>query len=125
MARKSFRIRPDSLGALTYKTNLSDWIDAVSTFQTYYTHLSSYCTKSLRAESQGMSSQCPMDQLTALLYTMETELTNLMQDLSQLDSCKQAYTREDFRKLAVHTQIINQLNERAQAMMVLTASTPS
>ncbi|WP_461116036.1 hypothetical protein [Spirosoma jeollabukense] len=56
---------------------------------------------------------------------METELANLMQDLSQLDSCKQAYTRNDFKKLAIHTQILNQLNERAQAMMALTTFTPS
>ncbi|CAN5119143.1 hypothetical protein BH09BAC4_BH09BAC4_07960 [soil metagenome] len=125
MARKSSRIKSDQLGTLTYRTNLSDWIEAISTFQTYYTHLSSYYTKSLRVGNQVASGQCPMDQLTALLCTMETELTKLMQDLSQLDSCKQAYTREDFKKLAVHTQILNQLNERAQAMMALTRYTPS
>jgi azurin len=55
-----------------------------------------------------------------LVCTMETELANLMLDMGQLDACKEAYTKEDCRKLAAHTQILNELNERAHTMMVLT-----
>lgn len=126
MARKSSQSKPEPLGILTYTTELSDWIEAISTFQTYYTHLSSYCNeRSLQIGSQGASGQCPMDQLTALVCTMEAELANLMLDFGPIDPCQQAYTTEDCRRLAFHTQILNQLNERAQTMMVLTTFTAS
>ena len=126
MARKSSRTKLESLGTLTYTSELSDWIEAISTFQTYYTHLSSYCNeKSLSVGSQGVSGQCPMDQLITLVSIMETELAKLMLDFDPIFSGKQVYTREDCRRLAAHTQILNQLNERAQTMMVLTTFTTS
>jgi hypothetical protein len=65
MARKSSQIKSESLGRLTYTTEVSDWIEAISTFQTYYTHLSSYCNERiLQFGVQNASGQCPMDQLT-------------------------------------------------------------
>lgn len=124
MEGKTHRNNKQSIGQSTYTMVLTKWVEAASTFYNHYNQLRPYAA--LVSSEQGVKptafvnqSQCPAGQLRRLLGRMHQELDMLVQDMDQDDAPESGYTQQQCRKLASHTRILTQLNQRAQTMSLL------
>ncbi|GAB4018641.1 hypothetical protein [Spirosoma koreense] len=65
--------------------------------------------------------QCPVDQLITLLTRMQEELEKLLLDIEKEEPIDSLDSDESCQKLLIHTQILEDLNQQAKAMLHLTA----
>ena len=112
-----------------YATILADWLQATSTFYSYYRQLTPYINQE---EQQGLptdkrinKSQCPVDQLRMLFSKMNHEVEKLLQNLELVKTLNQGNSRQKYKMLAAHARILNQLNKELQIMSLLTTQTAS
>lgn len=124
MEGKTHRNNKQSIDQSTYTTVLTNWFEAASTFYAHYNQLRPYAVQV--SSEQGLSTakhvnlnQCPVGQLRRLLGRMHQEMEMLVHDMDQAETPDLSYTRQQCRKLANHTRILTQLNQRAQTMSLL------
>jgi PAS domain S-box-containing protein len=111
-----------SLEASSPSFILTEWRTAITNFHRNYYELVTYIRqRGIEHESTGgniaYSGQFPVSQLMKLAGSMQTELTNLAQDMDQIDPLKPPTTKYD--QLVRHTLRLNQLNDQAQPMLEL------
>lgn len=101
---------------------IEDWGEAVSLFYDQYGQLTDYLNKEIAERRSNKIhksiGQCPVGQLIGLVNTMQEELMRLTQDMDNL------HHLSNYRKLKMHTGVLNQLNGQAEEMLRL-ASLPS
>lgn len=100
---------------------VADWVEAVSTFNANHGRLTKCLTKGL-AHSIGSKEhryigQCPVGQLVILINKLQDELVRLSQDVDTISHLPK--DRKNYKKLARHTNVLNQLNRQAHHALVL------
>ncbi|MFD2934092.1 hypothetical protein [Spirosoma flavum] len=108
---------------------VADWLEAISKLYTYYGQMYTYINKEVVQQEQmrydPYRDQCPVNQLVTLAITVRSELEKLHQDMDQLTKLKQPIIEKNYKKLADHTIIINQLNQHAQIRLHLVSVSAS
>ncbi|AUD06645.1 hypothetical protein [Spirosoma pollinicola] len=96
---------------------LTSWCEAITGLFMYYNALHSHMTT--HSTSDAYIGQCPFYQLVQLAKTMHEELAKLEQDLGQFPGDNQSTSQQAFKRLAAHTNILNQLNQQARIKLRL------
>ncbi|RYF65023.1 MAG: hypothetical protein EOO39_25590 [Cytophagaceae bacterium] len=111
-------------------TTLTEWAEATASLLENYNRLLA-CVSSTKSEqttgatpSRSYIGQCPVDALVTLLVMMQKQMEMLVADMEQVICPSQPVPTENYKKLAVHTRIINKLNQQAQTKLLLTTLLP-
>lgn len=110
---------------------LTEWAEATTRLHENYNRLVA-CVSPIKPEqtigsapSRSYIGQCPVDALVTLLVMMQKQMEMLVADMEPLICSNQPVPTENYKKLAVHTRIINKLNQQAQTKLLLTTSLPA
>lgn len=104
---------------------LTDWLVAVDRLHRYYQQLTSLLTKETGQKGQQAAfynddryvGQCPLNRLLTLQARIEGELARLLQEMNHRG--QEPTLASKHKKLASHTHVLNQLNQRAQIKLLL------
>ncbi|WP_461149049.1 hypothetical protein [Spirosoma pulveris] len=111
------------------ETILAEWLSAMSHFHGYYKvltiHVSENTGKQILASNGNLQiGQCSVDELTALLSRMKTELGKLFQHVDQINTIGEDPAKVDYKTIIGHTAVLKQLNKEAKEHLFL-ASLPA
>lgn len=101
---------------------VASWGEAISVFYAHYEQLTDYLNKEIAERRSNKIhkniGRCPVGELIGLINTMREELVRLTQDIDNL------HHQSNYKKLIMHTGVLNHLNEQAEDMLRL-ASLPA
>lgn len=110
---------------------LTEWAEATARLHENYNKLLA-CVRPNKPEqttsealSRSYIGQCPVDALVTLLVMMQKQMERLVADMEPLICPSQPVPIENYKKLAMHTRIINKLNQQAQTKLLLTTLLPA
>jgi len=108
---------------------LTGWIAAMDEFYDNYQKLLACVAQVTPRHDSDLESmkrisvgQCSLSLLLEVICNMKEELKKLDQDMDQADSTEPATICEHYRKLTVHTRVLNLLNQKAQDRLYLANS---
>ncbi|UFH56306.1 hypothetical protein [Spirosoma sp. KNUC1025] len=109
---------------------LAKWLSAVADFKQRYKQVIGLLD--IHNHNQNISltnveciGQCPISQVTGLLNKMQEELEKLLMDLSQASQMDRLVRKNKYKKLAAHTQAIEELNHEAENVFLLASLSAS
>ncbi|WP_420147666.1 hypothetical protein [Spirosoma sp.] len=106
---------------------LMEWMKAVTAFHENYALINNYLSantaqKEQTATENECTGQCSAEQCVALRTKMQHVLEKLLVDMFRQEESDLSISDDSYRKLTIHTQILTELNQQAQAMLYLTTS---
>lgn len=110
---------------------LTEWAEATALLHENYSSLLACISQNKATKKTGAVSsrlyigQCPVDQIITLLKIVQEQMESLVVDMEQLNGPDQPVSTENYKKLAMHTRIINKLNQQAQTKLWLAALLPA
>lgn len=110
---------------------LTEWAEATALLHENYSKLLACISqykpkkKTSAASSRSYIGQCPVDQIITLLKIVQEQMESLVVDMEQMSYPDQPVGTENYKKLAMHTRIINKLNQQAQTKLWLTTLLPA
>lgn len=109
---------------------LTGWLEATANFQLCYRHLITYVSQRQAEQDLGKgkgrdTGQFPLGQLQKMVIGMRREVEKLAQDIDQGSRVTKLPVRKNYKKLATHTLVLNQLTYQAQLRLDLSAVSAS
>ena len=114
----------------SFKT-LTEWAEATARLHENYNKLLACISPNKPEQTTGSApsrsfiGQCPVDAIVTLLVMIQKQMEMLVVDMEPLVYSNQPVPTENYKKLAVHTRIINKLNQQAQTKLLLTTLLPA
>lgn len=112
-----------------HERTLTNWAAAVTDFYNYYQKLVACVAQIAPGPDSGPEGvkrmnigQCPLSLILELICSMTEELKKLDQDMEQPDNAESPTICEHYKKLTVHTQVLNLLNQKAHDRLYLANS---
>lgn len=130
MAIQSSQNNSSTNGEFNAEYILAEWMKAVAHFHMYHSELVIFINKQ-RENFQGLNEdslyvgQCPTESILTLVLVMQGELESLLCDMNQLEWLSQLTSRQHYKKLVDHTQILNLLSNKAHIRLQLIANSAS